>query len=142
MSQNLTTQQKGQATTTPSQNVANPEATKDKSQEVITLNAIEVKAKLSVQDIFAKFEQGRAMREIYDRYVLRQKELVDFEAEASDESGFVLRSSLKSGRGIEFLHTPSNLDFVREQIRKNDANIKSMEEKIQEFSALFSIVSQ
>lgn len=137
MSQNNTS--KVQGTNTSNQNVATPSATTTpKSQMVINVDAVEVKQALSVEQIFQKFEQGKAMREIYDRHVLRQKELVDFEAEASDESGFVLRCTLKSGTSIEFMHTPSNLDFVREQIRKNDTNIKGMEEKIKEFTFTFS----
>lgn len=135
MSNNLSANQKAQGTNTPSQEVANPQAnTSKKSQEVITVEAEEVKVKPSVQQIFERMDHLRAMKEVYEKHVNRQKELIEFEAEASDESGFVLRSTLKSGKGIEFVHTPSNLDFVREQIRKNDANIKMMEAKIQEFN--------
>lgn len=134
MSVKLTSHQNGNGTNTPTQEVATLQAdTSKKSQEVITVQAEEVKVKPSVQQIFEAIEQAKAMREVYEKHVTRQKDLIEFEREASDESGFILRSTLKSGKAIEFVHTPSNLDFVREQIRKNEANIKFMEQKIQDF---------
>jgi hypothetical protein len=137
MSNNLTANQKAQGTNTPTPEVAIPQAdTSKKNQQIITVEAEEVKVKPSVQQIFERMDHLRAMKDVYEKHVNRQKELIEFEAEASDESGFVLRCTLKSGTGIEFVHTPSNLDFVREQIRKNDANIKMMEAKIQEFNLI------
>ena len=133
MSNKLTSHQKGEAISLPIQNEANDSQASNNSEQVITVNAVEIPQKLTVQEIFEKFEQGRAMQEIYSRHVARQKDLIEFEAEASDDSGFVLRTTLKGGRSIEFSHLPSNLDFVREQIRKNKANIEMMEQKIKDF---------
>jgi hypothetical protein len=134
MSNNLTANQKAQGTNTPTQEVANPQAdTSKKSQEVITVNAVEVKQKPSVSQIFEKCEQLRAMRDIFERYLDRQKILIYFEGKATEEGNFPLKGFLKNGEEIEFFHATSNLEFLREQIRKNEENIKAMEIKIQDF---------
>jgi hypothetical protein len=134
---NLTASPKGQFTAMPNKNEATQSASKN--QQIISIDAVEVQQPLNVSEIFLKVEQLKQMQIIYDRYIVRQKELNDYEAEAKEESGVPMRSSLKSGRCIEFMHTPSNLDFIREQIKKNAENIKEMEEKIKEFVARFSL---
>lgn len=133
MSNNLTANQKAQGTNTPTTQVAQTSDATKKSQEIITVDAVEIKQKPSVSQIFEKAEQLRAMRDVYERFTERQKVLIAFEAKASDEGGFLLKGFLKGSEFIEFFHMPSSLEFLREQIRKNQENIKEMEIKIQDF---------
>ena len=115
--------------------VKTPMSNPQKSDEIITVNAVEVKATRTVQEFFESLDKASLLSKQHTKSLIRIKEIRDFKAKIADGSSTSMKIyHLATEHEIEFPHVQVIEDFINDRLARGEEEIIELEKKIKAFS--------
>lgn len=119
----------------PSQElIKTPVPNPKKNDEIITLNAVEVKPTRTVQEFIESLDKASLISRQYEKSLVRIKEIRKFLTKISDGSSTTMKIfHIPSEDEIEFPHVQVIETFMKERLRKGEEEILDLEAKMKSF---------